>query len=75
VVVKEKYAKANAMGPMQAYAVMARRAPGFDPRGGDWEYAYVALGAERTVARGRLAECAGCHASARRTDFLFRSYR
>jgi len=74
VVVKEKYADASALGPMQAYAVMARREVGFDPRGGDWEYAYVALGGEPRVTRGRLAECAGCHASARRTDFLFRSY-
>jgi hypothetical protein len=74
VVVKEKYADAAALGPMQAYALMTRRAAGFDPRGGDWEYAYVALGAEPRVTRGRLAECAGCHASARGTDFLFRSY-
>lgn len=73
VVVKEKYADASASGPMQAYAVMTRRAPGYYSRGGDWEYAYVALGAERRVTRGRLAECAGCHASARETDHLFRS--
>jgi hypothetical protein len=26
------------------------------------------------VSRGRLAECAGCHASARDRDYLFRSY-
>lgn len=73
VVVKEKYADASASGPMEAYAVMARRSPGYYSRGGDWEYAYVALGAERMVTRGRLAECAGCHASARERDYLFRS--
>ena len=73
VVIKEKYADASASGPMQAYAVMAKRA-GFDPAGGDWEYAYVSLAPERKMTSDRLARCAGCHASARATDFLFRSY-
>jgi hypothetical protein len=74
VVVKEKYADAAASGAMQAYALMTKRAAGFDPAGGDWEYAYIALSGEPGVARGRLAGCAGCHASARERDYLFRSY-
>ena len=74
VVIKEKYADGSASGPLQGYAVMVKRATGFDPGGGDWEYAFIALAPERSVTRGRLAECAGCHASARGTDYLFRSY-
>jgi len=74
VVVKEKYMDRLASGPMQAYAVMVKREAGYDPGGGDWEYAYVRLAPEREVSRGRLAECAGCHASARDRDYLFRSY-
>jgi len=74
VVVKEKYADASASGPLQAYGVMIKRAAGFAPRGGDWEYAYAALDPERVMARGRLAGCAGCHESARRSDYLFRTY-
>lgn len=74
VVVKEKYADAAASGPMLAYALMTKRAAGFDPGRGDWEYAFVTPGAEPVVARGRLAGCAGCHASARGSDYLFRSY-
>jgi len=74
VVVKEKYANASATGPMLAYALMTKRTAGFDPAGGDWEYAFVTPGAEPEVARGRLAGCAGCHASARDKDYLFRSY-
>lgn len=74
VVVKEKYADATASGPLRAYGVMIKRAAGFDPGGGDWEYAYVALDPERVMTRGRLAGCAGCHASARGGDHLFRSY-
>ena len=74
VVVKEKYTDELASGPMQAYAVMVKRAPGFDPGAGDWEFEFVTLAPERSVARGRLAECASCHARARDTDYLFRSY-
>jgi hypothetical protein len=74
VVVKEKYANGLATGPLHEYAVMIKREAGYDPAGGDWEYAYVTLVPERKVARGQLAECAGCHASAKEHDFLFRSY-
>jgi hypothetical protein len=74
IVVKEKYADRLASGPMYGYALMVKRDAGYDPGGGDWEYAYVALVPERKVARGRIAECAGCHASARERDFLFRTY-
>jgi hypothetical protein len=74
VVVKEKYADGRATGPLQEYAVMAKREAGYDPVGGDWEYAYVTLLPERKLARGRLAKCAACHVSVRERDFLFRSY-
>jgi hypothetical protein len=74
VVVKEKYADAVAAGPLQEYAVMVKREAGYDPGAGDWEYAYVTLTPVRVVSRGRLRECAGCHASARERDYLFRSY-
>jgi hypothetical protein len=74
VVVKEKYAEQQASGPLHAYAVMVKRAAGYNPAGGDWEYGYVTLIPQRTVLRGRLAECAGCHDSARERDYLFRSY-
>jgi hypothetical protein len=74
VVVKEKHDDRTASGPLQGYAAMTKREAGFDPAGGDWEYAFVALSPERKVTRGRMPECAGCHASARDTDYLFRSY-
>jgi hypothetical protein len=71
-VVKEKHALTGA--PPDEYAAMGKREAGHDPRGGDREYAYVTLVPERKVTRGRLAECAGCHVSARGRDYLFRSY-
>jgi len=75
VVVKEKYSDAAAAGPLRAYGVMIKREAGFDARTGDWEYAYAALARDRVVTweRGRLEGCAGCHASARDTDYLFRT--
>jgi hypothetical protein len=74
VVIKEKYDDAEASGPLRAYGVMIKRAAGYDPRGGDWEYGFATLDSTATVTRGRLPGCAGCHASARRSDYLFRSY-
>jgi len=43
--------------------VMIKRAPGYDPPGGDWEYLVVAPGG-RVEERGRLGLCARCHAEA-----------
>jgi Cytochrome P460 len=74
VVVKEKYDDASASGPLRAYGMMIKRASGYDPSGGDWEYGFVTLASGATVTRGRLAGCAGCHASARETDYLFRTH-
>lgn len=75
VVVKEKYDDPSASGPLRAYGVMIKRAAGYDPAGGDWEYAFATLGSDAASARGRLSGCAGCHAKARRTDYLFRTSR
>jgi Cytochrome P460 len=74
VIIKEKYADLSATGPMHGYAMMVKREPGFNPEGGDWEYAFVNQAPESRVGRGRLAQCAGCHASAKDRDFLFREY-
>lgn len=72
VVIKEKYDNAQASGPLRAYGVMIKRAAGYDRAGGDWEYGFVTRDSTATVTRGRLKNCAGCHAAARKTDYLFR---
>ncbi len=46
-----------------AHLVMTKRSPGFDPRGGDWEYAVVTATGE-IEDRGPLPTCARCHAEA-----------
>lgn len=69
-VVKEKHKD----GTMVAYSVMRKRQAGFDAVGGDWEYGYFAADGKGSFARGRGDTCAACHARARESDFLFRSY-
>lgn len=49
--------------------VMEKRAAGYFPAGGDWEYLVVARDG-RIEARGKLATCARCHAEAP-VDFVF----
>ena len=74
VVVKEKYPDDQTAGPSKEYAFMIKREVGYDVGDGDWEYAYVTQGAERKVKRGKLAQCATCHANVKDADYLFRSY-
>jgi hypothetical protein len=54
---------------LAATFAMVKRAPGYDPPGGDWEY-LVLDAAGRIEQRGRLPLCARCHADAPH-DHLF----
>jgi hypothetical protein len=66
VIVKEKLKS----GEVMAVGGMVKRAPGFDPAHGDWEYFY----AERSAgfATGRLGTCIACHDHAKANDYVFR---
>ncbi len=59
-------------GPPVLFYVMERRAPGYFPEGGDWEYAVVAPDGT-TKAGGKLALCARCHAEAHREHLFERA--
>jgi hypothetical protein len=74
VVVKEKHDGPIASGPPAAYGAMVKREPGYDPAHGDWEYVYATERSEKSVTRGKLASCIECHARAKETDYLFRTY-
>ncbi len=71
-VIKEKYK--NGSEKMSEYAVMVKRQQGYDRAGGDWEFAYVTLGPDGKESRGQMSHCVNCHAAAKATDYLFRSY-
>jgi len=59
-----------------AVAAMIKRASGYDPEHGDWEYAYqVNLPVkDKSLIQGKLANCIGCHQDVRNQDYLFRKH-
>lgn len=52
---------------------MIKRAPGYDPANGDWEYFYFEQ--PEKIESGRIATCVKCHAYARTTDFVYGTWR
>lgn len=48
---------------------MIKRAPGYDPANGDWEYFYFEDAS--AVESGRIASCIACHRGAADRDFVF----
>jgi hypothetical protein len=48
---------------------MIKRAPGYDPQNGDWEYFIQEAGAP--LEKGKIATCIGCHAKTPGPDHLF----
>lgn len=63
---------------------MIKRAAGYDPEHGDWEYFYfdqssaydmsTVVKPAFKVESGRIASCAQCHDAAKRTDYVFGSW-
>ncbi len=48
---------------------MIKRAAGYDPAHGDWEYFYFENPA--TIDSGRIDSCVRCHTGAKATDYVF----
>jgi hypothetical protein len=72
-IAKEKWTTQNGAKRLVAVGMMIRRANGFDPATGDWEFAYWEEG--KGISRGTSQShyCGDCHASAERGDFVFRA--
>jgi Cytochrome P460 len=66
IVAKEKL---TANGSVWGIGGMIKRAPGFDPKNGDWEYYY--FDAKAGFSSGRLDYCSDCHSGARKNDYVF----
>lgn len=47
---------------------MIKRAAGYDPKHGDWEYFFKDYGG---VEAGRIASCVQCHSGAATSDYVF----
>lgn len=73
VIVKEKLATKDSSMP-ELLTVMKKRAAGYDPVNGNWEY--IALdGSGKTIqARGKLEPCQACHLLVKDTDYVSRNY-
>jgi hypothetical protein len=70
VIVREKLSAPDAATP-QLLAVMFKRAPGFNPKGGDWEFMTVDGGLTKITKRQKKGSCLDCHARQSERDFVF----
>ena len=66
VIVKEKLGDD---GAVTGVGGMVKRAAGFDPKNGDWEYFYSDKASGFSI--GRLQNCADCHGNVKETDYVF----
>jgi Cytochrome P460 len=73
MIAREKLASETAQTP-EFVAVMVKREKGFSKKTGDWEY-FTFKGEDLSLlARETKSDCSKCHASAKETDFVFRTY-
>ena len=70
IIVREKLAKQDDTQP-QLLAVMIKRATGFNPRSGDWEYLVVDGAMTKIRDRQKTGTCYECHSSQQDRDFVF----
>ena len=73
MIVKEKLATADSTAP-ELLTAMIKRAPGYNPEGGDWEYLVLDGTAAKIVERGKLTRCSECHRPYEHSDFVTRTY-
>lgn len=70
VIVREKLLSLDQTKP-ELLAVMVKRAAGFNPAGGDWEFLIIDGAQTRVRERQKKGSCLECHASQRDRDFVF----
>lgn len=67
----EAYDNSEVQGHLTA---MIKRAEGYNPEGGDWEYLVLTGNGATVVSRGRNESCQACHSLYKATDFVTRVY-
>jgi hypothetical protein len=70
IIVREKLASAAA-AQADLVAVMIKRAPGFNPTGGDWEFLTIDGALTKVSERQKKGSCLECHSSQSERDFVF----
>ncbi len=72
IVLKEKLDSADPGSKPILITAMIKHKAGYDPQHGNWEYVVTNGDGSQLEARGKLANCGGCHAQKKNTDFVFR---
>ena len=75
VIVKEKIGVDSAGRKPLLYTLMTKRAPGYNPAVGDWEFSVVSGNGTQLEATGKLENCQACHVAQSDSDFVFGPYR
>lgn len=70
IIVRERLARIEDVQP-QHLVVMIKRAAGFNPAGGDWEFLTVDGQVSKIRERQKKGSCLDCHSSQRDADFVF----
>lgn len=73
IIVREKLLSRESTEP-ELLTVMVKRAKGFNPDAGDWEFAVVDGAAVQTRFRQKVGDCQACHVSQKEDDYVFRTY-
>jgi hypothetical protein len=70
IIVREKLSKKGGDRP-ELLAVMIKRAAGFNPAGGDWEFLTVDGQVSKIRERQKKGSCLDCHSLRPEADFVF----
>ena len=70
IIVREKFGILDEARP-ELLAVMVKRASGFNPKAGDWEFLTVDGALTKIQERQKKGSCLQCHASQSERDFVF----
>lgn len=70
VIVRETRVSPEAERPVLLVA-MVKRAPGFNPKGGDWEFLVLDPSLAKVKERQKTGSCLKCHAAQQENDFVF----
>jgi hypothetical protein len=71
-ILKRKYSDA-AGTVVELYTGMVKRAKGFNPQSGDWEY-FTSTADGKITEHGALTSCMGCHQDYAHSDYVTRAY-
>jgi len=74
IIVKKKLGTFQEQYQPVLYTVMRKRAAGYNPAVGDWEFLVVGGDGKELQASGRLERCQSCHVGKKDSDFVFRPY-